>query len=422
MSIQIGKGSYSKVYHSCSKSCGSQCEKCVATKIIDIDEEFGYSIMREVEFLSIFNHENISKLFKINIKKFEIHIEMEYMKYNLSEIIKKGLDFNIIIDLCNQILNAVNYLHLNGIAHRDIKPENILFNKKTGKIFLIDFNLSKFVNYIDKNKTHSSSVITIYYRPPELVFINKNRFVTESLSMYDPFAADIWSIGCIFMEFLKIENLFIVNKKKKLFYAQEKLFDEINYFSFKTFFKNETLKKYHKEELFDEYSSLIEKMLVKNPSSRIGIKSCLKSPIFKDLYHPPLNILIPSLPKEDKLTDKNKIKINEIIMGFRKLEFDEEIVYEETIKLVNKILEKDENFKFDFISCIIIILKMLYAKLDPLEDYIEFSDSCNICKNEKCYFDNDMCKERKNKFRRLNRNVRMNEINIFQLLDYKIFH
>lgn len=423
MSTEIGEGTYSTVYKSCVKSCNKQCESCIATKIINIKEEFLYSIMRELEFLSILKHENIPKMFKINVKNLEIHVEMELIKYNLSEIINEELEFNKIINLCNQILNVINYLHSNGIAHRDIKPENILFDKKTEKIFLIDFNLSKFANFIDKNKTHSSRVITVYYRPPELVFINKNRFVNENMAIYDPFAADIWSIGCIFMEFLRKQNLFIVNKKKKLFYAQEKFFDEIDYLSFKTFFKNETLEKYHKEKLFNEYSSLIEKMLERNPSSRIGIKSCIKSPIFKDLYHPPCNVisdLSQTLP--DCLSEKNKTKIKEIIMGFRKFEYDERIVYEETVKLINKILKKDPSFKIDFISCVIIIFKILYAKLEPLEDYEEFVDSCDICKNEDCYYNNGMCKERERKFRRLNRNIRTNEINIFQLLDYKIFH
>ena len=44
-----------------------------------------------------------------------------------------------------QIMQALNYCHMNKICHRDLKPENFLFLTKsdTSPIKIIDFGLSK---------------------------------------------------------------------------------------------------------------------------------------------------------------------------------------------------------------------------------------------------------------------------------------
>jgi len=69
-----------------------------------------------------------------------------------------------------QIVEAVNYLHIQGIVHRDIKPENFLFYNKQKKsiIKLIDFGLSK-DNFNDKTKIMSSLVGTVAYMSPEML-------------------------------------------------------------------------------------------------------------------------------------------------------------------------------------------------------------------------------------------------------------
>jgi serine/threonine protein kinase len=47
-------------------------------------------------------------------------------------------------NIVKQILEAVAYMHANGIAHRDLKPENLLCTGKDNKIIKVtDFGLSK---------------------------------------------------------------------------------------------------------------------------------------------------------------------------------------------------------------------------------------------------------------------------------------
>ena len=55
--------------------------------------------------------------------------------------------------LAAELVLAINFLHLKGLAYRNIKPENVLISED-GHIKLIDFSLSKKM-VIEKEKTRS---------------------------------------------------------------------------------------------------------------------------------------------------------------------------------------------------------------------------------------------------------------------------
>jgi serine/threonine protein kinase len=42
-----------------------------------------------------------------------------------------------------EIIDAIRYLHSIKICHRDIKPSNIMIQEGSGKVKLMDFNVSK---------------------------------------------------------------------------------------------------------------------------------------------------------------------------------------------------------------------------------------------------------------------------------------
>ena len=88
--------------------------------------------------------------------------------------------------IIKSLLEAVAYLHANGIVHRDIKPENILFEtqEEDSPIKLIDFGLSRrHVHGVEPNL--SNPVGSAYYMSPECLECDYSA------------PTDIWSIGII---------------------------------------------------------------------------------------------------------------------------------------------------------------------------------------------------------------------------------
>ena len=89
-----------------------------------------------------------------------------------------------------QLLTGLYYCHRNNILHRDIKGSNLLIDNN-GILKLADFGLARSCA-TENAKTLTNRVITLWYRPPELLL------GTQS---YGP-AVDMWSAGCIFAELL----------------------------------------------------------------------------------------------------------------------------------------------------------------------------------------------------------------------------
>lgn len=123
---------------------------------------------------------------------FSFYVVLEYGDYDLSMLIKKSITFTEanIKDITQQLLEGACYCHEHGVIHRDIKPSNLLL-KSDGTLKIIDFGLAKKYH---PNMLMSLTVITLWYRPPEILLGDLNY----------GYAVDIWSIGCIIVElFLK---------------------------------------------------------------------------------------------------------------------------------------------------------------------------------------------------------------------------
>lgn len=90
---------------------------------------------------------------------------------------------------------GVAFLHEHGIAHRDLNPNNIVWNPSTGRVFIIDFDLSL---HLDPPQLIVNSSGTKGYIAPEVEVKDKP---------HDPFKADLWSLGATLTELAKVYYL-----------------------------------------------------------------------------------------------------------------------------------------------------------------------------------------------------------------------
>lgn len=90
----------------------------------------------------------------------------------------------------NQLLSGLEHCHNRHVLHRDIKGSNLLVDNE-GILKIADFGLASF---FDPNHRHpmTSRVVTLWYRPPELLLGATSYGV----------GVDLWSAGCILGELL----------------------------------------------------------------------------------------------------------------------------------------------------------------------------------------------------------------------------
>lgn len=160
--------------------------------------------------------------------------------------------------IITQLLQAILFLHQNGVVHRDIKPDNIIIQRngpaEGWAVKLIDFNVAKFENEFhpgrfdasrrNGNFCMSTNTGTLAYKAPEIC----------GGSCYSEMV-DLWSCGCV---------LYFLMKKKAPFEAE---------------YAGELIEKICKEEieicseLKEKYQQdcidLLKNLLAKDPERRI---------------------------------------------------------------------------------------------------------------------------------------------------------
>ncbi|XP_024974937.1 protein IMPAIRED IN BABA-INDUCED STERILITY 1-like [Cynara cardunculus var. scolymus] len=148
---------------------------------------------REIKILRRLDHPNVMKLEGIITSRLScsIYLVFEYMEHDLCGLLSNPeVKFNDSQIKCYmlQLLKGIEHCHSRGVIHRDIKSSNILINNE-GVLKIADFGLANFFNSRSKQPL-TSRVVTLWYRPPELLLGSTN---------YGPYV-DMWSVGCVFAE------------------------------------------------------------------------------------------------------------------------------------------------------------------------------------------------------------------------------
>jgi serine/threonine protein kinase len=185
LQVKLGEGTSAVVYRAIDR----RDRREVALKVVrTLEEERLENARNEFNLLQKIEHPNIIKVLDFFTYARGAVLVQEYFNGgNLEKIVMQTKDRCIAETnasrLFVQLIDAVAYLHKQGIIHRDIKAQNILISHDMIDLRLLDFNSSKLL----ADGAALTMVGTRQYMSPEVL---KGNSPSE--------ASDVWACGLCF--------------------------------------------------------------------------------------------------------------------------------------------------------------------------------------------------------------------------------
>lgn len=221
---KIGQGTFGEVFKAKKKNPTDKSTQEVAMKRVIMDHEkegFPITALREIKILQTLNrknatgvngasgddkdapigYDNVVQLLEVcrdisqtgadNKARPSVFLVFEFCSHDLHGLLTcKKVNFGAAEkkSIVQQMLQGLLYIHGRHIFHRDMKTANILVTS-TGIVKLADFGLAR-PSYVTSSRQLTNKVVTLWYRPPELLLgeINYGN------------AVDMWGCGCIMAE------------------------------------------------------------------------------------------------------------------------------------------------------------------------------------------------------------------------------
>ena len=194
---ELGQGGMAKVYLAHDKKFDSNVAIKFLNKEFIHNENIRKRFLAEARNMFRMSHPNIIKVTDLIEEGDTVAFVMEYVDgETLKEYLeRKGkLSDEEIKTIFSQMLDAVGYVHKQGLIHRDIKPSNFMISPN-GQVKLLDFGIAKNLNSNNAEYTITEQhqiMGTAMYMSPEQIKSTKE--VT--------FSADIYSLGVVLWQML----------------------------------------------------------------------------------------------------------------------------------------------------------------------------------------------------------------------------
>jgi serine/threonine-protein kinase len=199
---RIGRGGMAEVY----KAQHPTTQRAVAIKILlehlVQDQDHRKRFEREAQTIASLKHPNIVQVFEFGEVGSNFHMVMEYISGpDLSNFLREHgrLTLAHALPLFQDIANALDYAHAQGIVHRDIKPSNVMLRPVPASFqrellyqaVLMDFGIARIVD-TSTRLTRTGVLGTMAYIAPEQI---KAAIDVDG-------RADIYSLGVMIYEIL----------------------------------------------------------------------------------------------------------------------------------------------------------------------------------------------------------------------------
>ena len=165
-------------------------------------EGISASTVREVAVLRKLQHVNIVRLISLVVEDDLLWLVLERCDYDLKTYMRQHLNGRVpdaeVRCFCAQLLRGVEYCHRLRLVHRDLKPQNLLVMTASKTLKIADFGLTRELPDKKTWRPYTPEIMTLWYRSPEILL---------GLKLYNPYAIDVWSIGCILAELCRGEPM-----------------------------------------------------------------------------------------------------------------------------------------------------------------------------------------------------------------------
>ncbi|KAM3357919.1 putative serine/threonine-protein kinase [Capsicum galapagoense] len=306
---KIGQGTYSNVYKARDNLTGN----IVALKKVRFDNLEPESVRfmaREILILRRLDHPNVITLQGLVTSRMScsLYLVFDYMDHDLAGLAASpGIKFTEAQVKCymHQLLAGLEHCHNRHVLHRDIKGSNLLIDSE-GVLKIADFGLASIYDP-NKKQPMTSRVVTLWYRPPELLLGATDYGV----------GVDLWSAGCILAELLagkpimpgrtEVEQL---HKIFKLCGSPSEEYWKKSRLPHATIFKPQQSYRRCIAETFKDFPPsslpLIETLLAIDPADRQTATAALQSAFFTTKPYACEPSILPKYPPSKEMDAKRR--------------------------------------------------------------------------------------------------------------------
>lgn len=189
----LGEGGMANVY----QAFDTYLKRDVTLKMIRLDiknqPEALSRFQKEAKAATTLVNDHIVQLYDMGEADGCPYLIMEYVDgTDLKDFIKQHfpIPYQEVVDIMEQVLDAVSAAHKAGIIHRDLKPQNILINKQ-GQVKITDFGIALAQNKYGMTSSQEPVIGSIHYLAPE---VTRGQSASEK--------SDIYALGVILYEML----------------------------------------------------------------------------------------------------------------------------------------------------------------------------------------------------------------------------